>query len=82
MNARAAIPAVVRVREGAGYGLRRRAQSVVDLGDGWDRVTLTTTDPETFAREVLAHGVDVVVEEPARSRELVVAALTTLAAGV
>ena len=43
--------------------------------------TLTTTDPENFAREVLAHGVDVVVEEPTRSRELVVEALTTLAGG-
>ena len=81
VNTRTAVPAVVRVREGAGYGLRRRAQSVADLGDGWDRVTLTTTDPENFAREVLAHGVDVVVEEPTRSRELVVEALATLAGG-
>jgi proteasome accessory factor B len=80
-STRTPMPAVVRVREGAGYGLRRRAQSVTDLGDGWDRVTLTTTDPENLAREVLAHGVDVVVEEPVRTRKLVVEALTTLAGG-
>lgn len=76
---REAHPAQVRVREGTGHNLRRRATAVVPLGQGWDRLTLTTRDDEAFAREVLAYGVDVVVEEPSRTRELVVAALTTLA---
>ena len=74
-------PAVARVRVGAGHSLRRRATSVVALGDGWERLELTTRDEETFAREVLAYGVDVVVEEPARTRELVIEALTGLAGG-
>ncbi len=72
--------AVLRVREGAGYGLRRRATQVTSLGDGWDRVELTTTDEERLAREVLAHGVDVVVEEPAGARNAVVSALAALSA--
>lgn len=71
--------AVLKVRSGTGHGLRRRATSVVPAGDGWDRVELTTSDEERLAREVLAHGEDVVVEEPAGTRALVVAALQELA---
>jgi predicted DNA-binding transcriptional regulator YafY len=72
-------PAVLRVREGLGHSIRRRATSVTPLGDGWDRVETTTTDEDRLAREVLSHGQDVVIEEPASARALVVAALTSLA---
>ncbi len=71
--------AVLRVRIGAGHGLRRRATSVVSAGEGWERITLTTRDEDRLVREVLAHGSDVVVEEPQPTRDLVVAALTALA---
>ena len=71
--------AVLRVRVGAGHGLRRRATSVVPAGEGWERITLTTRDEDRLAREVLAHGSDVVVEEPLPTRDLVVAALIALA---
>lgn len=71
--------AVVRVRTGAGHGLRRRATTSTAVEHGWDRLELTTTDEERLAREVLSHGSDVVIEEPEGARAMVLAALTALA---
>ena len=73
--------AVLLVREGAAHGLRRGAERV-DVGvEGpddrtrWDRVVLVRPT-QGLADEVLAHGPDVVLEEPAAIREQVVARLT------
>ncbi|NYG55867.1 WYL domain-containing protein [Nocardioides perillae] len=73
--------AVLLVRAGAGHALRRTA-TVVEAGvtgpdgsAGWDRLRLPRTD---VADEVLAHGPDVVVEEPATLRDDVVARLRAL----
>lgn len=72
--------AVLLVRSGAGHVLRRLADSVVPLptgpGEGdWDRVVVTRA-PADLVGEVLAHGPDVYVEEPAELREEVVRRLT------
>ena len=66
-STRAPGPAVVPAsREGAGYGLRRRARTVTELGDGLGpRHARRRPTPRRLAGEVLAHGrADVVVEEP------------------
>lgn len=69
-------PAVLLVRTGAGHTLRRRAAAVEpgvpgpDAG-GWDRLRLSEP-PFDLAGEILAHGPDVYVEEPAALRQQVV----------
>lgn len=74
------------VRPGAGHSLRAGADHVetgVTGPDGdpdWHRVVLTRS-PFGMADEVLAHGADVVVEEPADLRERVVARLRAALAG-
>ncbi|WP_435747595.1 helix-turn-helix transcriptional regulator [Nocardioides sp. SYSU DS0663] len=72
---------VVLVRAGAGHALRRNADEAQpgvagpDDRTGWDRLVLTRGIPGA-ADEILAHGDDVLVEEPASLRETVVARLT------
>jgi proteasome accessory factor B len=67
---------VVLVRAGAGHTLRRRAAAVeagVPGPDGgtWDRLRLIEP-PFDLAGEILAHGPDVYVEEPATLRQQVI----------
>jgi proteasome accessory factor B len=63
------VAASLRVRPGAGIGLRRRADSVVPGaepgpdGGVWDRVTLSGA-VEQLADEILTYGADVFVVEP------------------
>ena len=65
------------VRRRAGHSLRRTAAEVTEAVDGpdgsrdWDRVVLTRL-PYDLAGEVLAHGPDAYVEEPADLRRQVV----------
>ncbi|WP_278255745.1 WYL domain-containing protein [Nocardioides convexus] len=69
--------AVLLVREGAGHGLRRAAARVEtgvpgpDVRTRWDRVELVRP-AIGLADEVLAHGPDVVLVEPAAVRAQVV----------
>jgi proteasome accessory factor B len=58
--------ALLRVRSGAGSGLRRHAQSQrpADL-PGWDLVELTYFDEGWFCEHLASFGADVVVLEPA-----------------
>ncbi|HEY1135837.1 MAG TPA: WYL domain-containing protein [Nocardioides sp.] len=73
-------PAVLLVRQGSGFALRRDATAVEpDVpgpagAPGWDRVTLPWSGAVAL-RLVLEHGPDVLVEEPASLRADVVAAL-------
>lgn len=67
-----ASPAALRVRVGTGHGLRRRATSVTSLDGEWERVELDHCDLDGFVSEVVSHGSDVVVEEPAQLRAAVV----------
>jgi proteasome accessory factor B len=72
--------ATLRVREGRGQSLRRRAGSVDEGPDGWSLLTVDFTDPESFADEVTGYGPDVVVLEPLEVRQGVVRRLEGAAA--
>lgn len=73
--------AVVRVRAGSAWELRRAATSVAPAGAGWDRLELGYSDPERLADRVTAFGADAVVDSPAEVRDAVVARLRLLATG-
>jgi proteasome accessory factor B len=66
--------AALRVREGRGQTLRRRAQRGERLGE-WTRLDVPFTDPDAFADEVTGYGPDVVVDAPDEVRQLVIARL-------
>lgn len=72
--------ATLRVRQGTGVGLRRRAEDVrpLDAHPGWDAVTVEGPVQE-LADEVLTYGADVLVEEPPALRDEVVARLRSIA---
>jgi len=70
-------PATLRVRAGAGLGLRRSAASVSPSADdaGWDIVTSRFTDVKWFAEYVAWFGADAVVIDPPDLRDAVIAKL-------
>jgi proteasome accessory factor B len=70
-------PAVLRVRTGRGYALRRRARTVGDVDERWSLVDLDYTDLDAFADELAGYGPDVVVEQPYELRDLVVRRLSS-----
>lgn len=74
------VRAEVRVRQGTGVGLRRRAESVTPIADrpGWDAVVVQGPVHE-LADEVLTYGADVVVVAPQSLRDDVVARLRAVA---
>lgn len=76
--------ALLLVRPGAALGLRRRSVLVSEGVAGpqgtWDRLEVAHSSLAVLAEEVLAHGAQVYVEEPAELREAVVDRLA-LAAG-
>ena len=82
----AAEPVTLLVRTGSGHALRRAASTVEagvegpDATTGWDRLLLERGGVD-LAEEVLAHGPDVWVEEPASLRSVVVDRLTRSLAG-
>jgi proteasome accessory factor B len=67
--------AVLKIRTGTGFGLRRRAASERPGGDGWDRVEVPFSDSAWFAEHVASFGADVVVSEPADLRDAVITRL-------
>jgi proteasome accessory factor B len=71
--------AFVRVREGAGWELRRAATAVRPDGAGWDLVEVGFSDPERLADRVTGYGADAVVVFPAEARAAVVRRLEVLA---
>lgn len=70
--------ATLRVRSGAAAGLRRGAVDSSPIPDrpGWDRVRIPLGPRWDTARQIAAHGPDVVVEEPADLVEATLALLT------
>ena len=74
------VRAEVRVRQGTGVGLRRRAESLTPIADrpGWDAVVVQGPVHE-LADEVLTYGADVVVVAPQSLRDDVVARLRAVA---
>ncbi|MGV1009123.1 MAG: helix-turn-helix transcriptional regulator [Dermatophilaceae bacterium] len=70
--------ATLRVREGAGNTLRRRALSQAELAPGWSVVTVEYAVTDRLAAEVAGFGPDVVVESPDAVREAVVRRLSAV----
>jgi len=68
--------AVLKVRQQAGFGLRRWAKEVAPDTGGWDRVTVSFADVPWYADYVASFGPDVVVVEPPDLREAVINRLT------
>lgn len=66
--------AVLRVRDGAGHGLRRGAASI-EAGTGWDTVTAPFGDAGWYADYVASFGPDAVVLGPPDLREAVISRL-------
>jgi len=64
--------AVLKVRQQAGFGLRRWAKEVAPDTGGWDRVTVSFADVPWYADYVASFGPDVVVVEPPDLREAVI----------
>jgi proteasome accessory factor B len=64
--------AVLRIREGTGYGLRRRATSQQPAADGWDLVEAPFSEAGWYADYIASFGPDVVVIEPVDLREAVI----------
>ena len=69
--------AVIDVRRGKGYALRRLAISHKDLGE-WDEIKVPIHSLETLGAEILWHGDDVFVHEPSDLREYIVKQLHAL----
>jgi proteasome accessory factor B len=80
--------AILRVRQGAGYGIRRYATAVPDptglpdsMGSGpestggWDTISVPFSDVGWFAEHLASFGTDVVALEPADLREAVITQL-------
>jgi len=67
--------AVLRVRAGGGYGVRRYAKTVTPDGDGWDRITVQFADVPWYADHLASFGPDVMVIGPPDLREAVISRL-------
>jgi proteasome accessory factor B len=67
--------AVLRVRAGRGYGVRRYAKTVTPDGDGWDRITVQFADVPWYADHLASFGPDVMVIGPPDLREAVISRL-------
>ncbi len=71
-------PALLRVRHGAGYGLRRYARPAgpgQPVPAGWDLIEAPFSDVGWYAEHIASFGADVVVLEPADLREAVITQL-------
>jgi proteasome accessory factor B len=64
--------ALLRIRAGAGHGLRKRAASVEPLDAATDRVTIAYLDSGALAEEITSYGAAVLVEEPPQLRTTVI----------
>ena len=65
--------AVLRVRAGAGYGLRRYAtQPATSAADGWEVIRVPFSELGFFADQVASFGADVVVVDPPDLRDAVI----------
>ena len=69
--------AVLQVRPGAGYQLRRMA-ATIETADDWDLLEVPIFDLDFITNLVLWHGEDVIVSSPVQLRSAVVAALEKL----
>lgn len=70
--------AIIDVRKGKGHALRSLATSLKDLGE-WDQVRVPIFSIEYLTAQILWHGEDVFVHEPADLRDNIVEQLQALA---
>lgn len=68
-------PAILRVRNGRGNSLIRRARTVGVVDDEWQLIDIEYDDITVLTDEVCSFGADVVVEQPLELRDRVVARL-------
>jgi proteasome accessory factor B len=66
---------VLRIRSGAGLGIRREAIREEPGADGWDEVEVPFHDITWYAEHLAEFGPDVVVREPADLRDAVITRL-------
>lgn len=71
--------AVLQVRPGAGYQLRRMA-TTVEAADDWDLLEIPIFDLDFLTNLILWHGEDVIVSSPIQLKSAVVSALGELVA--
>jgi len=71
--------AVLRVRQDAGWGLRRRATSTTEIDPGWDRIEVPYAGRWQTAEEIASYASDVVVESPPDLRDAVIVILRGVA---
>ena len=69
--------AIIDVRKGKGHALRTLATSVKDLGE-WDQIRIPIYTIEYLTAQILWHGEDVFVHEPADLRDSVISQLQEL----
>ena len=69
--------AIIDVRKGKGHALRTLATSEKDLGE-WDQIRIPIYTVEYLTAQILWHGEDVFVHEPADLRESVISHLQEL----
>ncbi len=69
--------AVLQVRPGAGYQLRRMA-TTIETADDWDLLEVPIFDLDFVTNLVLWHGEDVIASSPVQLRSAVVSALEKL----
>lgn len=69
--------AVIQVRPGAGYQLRRMA-TTVETADDWDLLEVPIFDLDFITNLMLWHGEDVIVSSPIQLRTAVISALEEL----
>jgi proteasome accessory factor B len=67
---------ILRIRAGAGHGLRRHALSVrPDAEPGWDQIEASYSDAGWWSEHIASFGADVVVLEPTDLRDAVIGRL-------
>jgi proteasome accessory factor B len=64
--------ATLRVRTGAGHGLRRQATAERPDGDGWDEIQASFHDIGWYADYLASFGADVIAVDPPDLREAVI----------
>lgn len=65
--------AMLRVRQGSGHALRRRAETIQPMEEpGWDELTLAFASERRLVEEVVTYGPDVIVALPDEVRERVI----------
>ena len=73
------INAKVDVRKGRGFTLRALASSSTDLGE-WDQLIIPVFNLENLGAQILWHGLDAFVHEPAELKDYIVQQLRQLVA--